>query len=136
MAVDEKCRRSGVGSELFEETVRVLRSQQGGMTMLLEVDSDRESTPDREIRKRRQHFYRRLGCRRIAGCDYILPLEGETPPPEMDLFVYLTEPAPPIGRAKLQRWLQVIYTDVYGGLPDDPRLGVMVSRVSDPIELL
>jgi GNAT superfamily N-acetyltransferase len=136
MAVDEKHRGTGVGSELFEETVRILHRQQAAMPMLLEVDSDREAAPDQLLRKRRQNFYRRLGCRRIAGCVYILPLPGETPPPEMDLFVHLTEPALPIARAALQRWLQVIYTDVYGCPADDPRIGMMLRGVADPIELL
>ena len=34
----------------------------------------------------RQRFYAQLGCLRIEGLSYVLPLPGEGPPPEMDRF--------------------------------------------------
>jgi ribosomal protein S18 acetylase RimI-like enzyme len=136
MAVDKSYRGRGVGSELFEETVGVVYRSHGPIPVLLEVDSDREPSPDQAQRRRRQNFYRRLGCRRIADCAYILPLPGENAPPEMDLFVYVPEPGPTIRRAKLERWLQLIYRDVYGCSADDHRIAIMLDGVSDPIELV
>src|SRR5437762_12513792 len=71
MAVAAERRNHGLGSELFKQTVV------GAVTpILLEVDSDREACADRQIRTRRQQFYRRLGCVRISGLHYILPLPG------------------------------------------------------------
>ena len=134
-AVDKSYRRRGVGSELFEETVGAVYRSHGVIPILLEVDSDREPSPDQAQRRRRQNFYRRLSCRRIADCAYILPLPGENAPPEMDLFVYVPEPAPTIRRAKLERWLKLIYRDVYGCSADDHRIAIMLDGVSDPIDL-
>jgi ribosomal protein S18 acetylase RimI-like enzyme len=135
MAVEKSHRGGGLGSELFEETVAAIYRSDGDIPILLEVDSDREPSPDQIQRRRRQNFYRRHGCRRIAGCNYILPLPGENAPPEMDLFVYLSAPAPTIGRAELERWLKLIYRDVYGCSADDPRIAIMLDSVPDPIDL-
>ena len=136
MAVDTSHRGGGVGSELFEQTVGAVHSSDGAIPILLEVDSDRELSPDQVQRRRRQNFYRRLGCRRIADCAYILPLPGENAPPEMDLFVYVPEPVPTIRRGELERWLKLIYRDVYGYSADDRRIAIMLDGVSDPIELV
>jgi ribosomal protein S18 acetylase RimI-like enzyme len=136
MAVDKNYRGRGVGSELFEETVGAVYRSHGAIPILLEVDSDREPSPDQAQRRRRQNFYRRLGCRRVADCAYILPLPGESAPPEMDLFVYVPEPAPTIRRAELERRLKLIYRDVYGCSADDLRIAIMLDGVSDPIELV
>jgi GNAT superfamily N-acetyltransferase len=135
MALDKSYRGRGVGAELFEATVGTVYKERGAIPILVEVDSDREPSPDRVERRRRQNFYRRLGCRRIADCAYILPLPGENAPPEMDLFVYVPGPAPTIRRAKLERWLKLIYRDVYGCSADDRRIAIMLDGVSDPIDL-
>jgi ribosomal protein S18 acetylase RimI-like enzyme len=135
MAVDKSHRGGGVGSELFEQTIEAVHRSNGAIPILLEVDSDREPSPDQVQRRRRQNFYRRLGCRRIAGCAYLLPLPGENAPPEMDLFVYVPEPAPTIRRDELEGWLKLIYRDVYGCSADDRRIAIMLDGVSDPIDL-
>ncbi len=135
MAVDENYRGTGVGSALFQESIRILRKQQRRTPMLLEVDSDQEATSDSDPRKRRQNFYRRLGCRRVLGCAYILPLPSKTPPPEMDLLIHLSDSQQSIARATLLAWLQVIYTDVYGCRANDRRPAMIVSGVNDPVEL-
>jgi GNAT superfamily N-acetyltransferase len=136
IAVDKSYRRGGVGSELFEATVGAVYRQHGAIPMLVEVDSDRQPSPDQGERQRRQNFYSKLGCRRIAGCAYLLPLPGESEPPAMDLLVYVREPAPTIRRAELQQWLQLVYQEVYGCSADDGRIAVMLEAVSDPVELV
>ena len=136
MALDKSYRGRGVGAELFEATVGTVYKERGAIPILVEVDSDREPSPDRVERRRRQNFYRRLGCRRITDCAYILPLSGENTPPEMDLFVYVPGPAPTIRRGELEQWLKLIYRDVYGCSADDCRIAIMLDGVSDPIELV
>jgi GNAT superfamily N-acetyltransferase len=132
MAIHERCRNRGLGRQLFQETVRSVQKE----FIILEADSDREPSADNEIRRRRLNFYRRLGCRRIEGCAYILPLPGEGPPPEMDLLVRAANATPTIPRVKLRRWLEVIYSDVYRCAKDDPRIGRMMASVRDPVELV
>jgi len=136
MAVAPEGRNRGVGSALFKQTVeRAVTPDGRSLPLLLEVDSDREASGDRQMRTRRLQFYRRLGCVRIAGLHYILPLPGHGPAPEMDLLLYLREPRRQLPKAELERWLRTIYRDVYRCAPDDPRIVRMLQDVSDPVQL-
>lgn len=141
MAVAPDQRNHGLGAELFRRTVeRAVDADERKLPVLLEVDSDREVCSDRALRTRREGFYRRLGCLRIAGLRYLMPLAGEGSPPEMDLLVYKAEPLgrlaqSEIPRSEVQRWLETIYKDVYHCSPDDPRLALMMAGLPDPVLL-
>jgi GNAT superfamily N-acetyltransferase len=132
MAVERGLRNRGMGADLFRGAVDRLRQERAG-PLLLEVDSDEEASEDRKIRRRRQGFYRRLGCLRVAGCSYVLPLPGAVPPPAMDLLVHFGGPPPRLPRATLARWLGAVYRDVYGCSPVDQRIGKMLAFVPDPV---
>jgi GNAT superfamily N-acetyltransferase len=134
MAVAPEKRGHGFGGELFRRTVEQAVTTEGaGLPVLLEVDSDREASSDRAVRARRIHFYRRLGCVKIAGLRYLMPLRGVGPVPEMDLLVYRSPPVAHIARRDLQRWLETLYRDVYHGAPDDRRIAQMVQPLPDPV---
>jgi GNAT superfamily N-acetyltransferase len=134
MAVSAEKRGHGFGGELFRRTVEHAVTPKGaGLPVLLEVDSDREASSDQVVRTRRVHFYRRLGCVKIAGLRYLMPLRGVGPVPEMDLMVYPAAAPAHLARAELQRWLQTIYRDVYHGSPDDPRIAQMLQPLPDPV---
>lgn len=136
MAVAAWGRNRGWGNELFRHSVQAAAQQRGRpLPLLLEVDSDREDSADRALRVRRQQFYRRLGCLRVANLAYVLPLPGPTPPPEMDLFVYPAGELATLRKADLERWLKLVYQDVYNCSPQDPRIGRMLQAVSDPVKL-
>jgi GNAT superfamily N-acetyltransferase len=141
MAVAPAQRNHGMGGELFRRTVeRAVTPEGRPLPVVLEVDSDREAASDRALRTRRERFYRRLGCLRIAGLRYIMPLAGEGPPPEMDLLVYAAEPlgrlaGSEVSRSDVTRWLETIYRDVYHCPPDDPRLAQMLVGLPDPVLL-
>jgi GNAT superfamily N-acetyltransferase len=141
MAVTPDRRNHGLGAELFRRTVeRAVTPEERPLPVLLEVDSDREDVSDRAIRTRRERFYRRLGCLRIAGLRYLMPLGGEGSPPEMDLLIYTAEPLgrlarTEVARSELKRWLETIYRDVYHCPSDDPRLAQMVAGLPDPVLL-
>ena len=141
MAVAPDRRNHGLGAELFRRTVeRAVSPEERPLPVLLEVDSDREDASDRALRTRREGFYRRLGCLRIAGLRYVMPLAGEGAPPEMDLLVYTAEPLGRLARSEVTRgevkqWLETIYRDVYHCSPDDPRLAQMVAGLPDPVLL-
>jgi hypothetical protein len=136
MAIDSRHRNSGLGCKLFLRTLQGSVSNRGEpLPVLLEVDSDREASADQEMRKRRLQFYRRLGCLRVEGLSYVLPLPGEGPPPEMDLLVYLPPSISAIRESQLRHWLGVIYQSVYNCPPDDARIVQMMEAVSDPVKL-
>jgi ribosomal protein S18 acetylase RimI-like enzyme len=136
MAVAPRLRDHGVGSKLFTKTVARAVTRDGEhLPVLLEVDSEREVCGDRDIRIRRQRFYRRLGCLRLSGLRYILPLSGEGAPPEMDLLVYPSPGMQQVAKATLERWLGTIYRDVYHCETRDPRIARMLRDVPDPVLL-
>jgi len=134
MAVASGERNHGLGAELFRGAVaRALSPEGRSLPVILEIDSDREASSDRAIRTRRERFYRRLGCLRIAGLHYLLPLAGVGPVPEMDLFVHTSDPASGVPRGELRRWLETIYRDVYHCAPNDPRITEMLAGLPDPV---
>lgn len=134
MAVAPELRNKGLGRELFLGSVeRAVTPEGRTLPVLLEIDSDRETSSDRAIRTRREQFYRRLGCARIAGLHYIMPLPGEGPSPEMDLMIHSPEPMNRVARSDLRRWLQTIYRDVYRFAADDPRIVHMLRDLPDPV---
>jgi len=136
MAVAREERNRGLGAELFRRSMEHAHTPDGRpLPMLLEVDSDREQSIDQKLRTRRQQFYRRLGCLRIAGLQYILPLPGEGPPPEMDLMIYPAGNVSQLSKSDLERWLKTIYKDVYCCTPDDPRIAKMLQTVSQTVPL-
>ncbi|HEY6251295.1 MAG TPA: GNAT family N-acetyltransferase [Candidatus Angelobacter sp.] len=136
MAVVREERNRGLGAEIFRRSMEHAWTREGqAVPILLEVDSDREPSLDQKLRTRRQQFYHRLGCLRIAGLDYILPLPGEGPPPEMDLMIYPAGNLRQIPKADLEKWLETIYQDVYRCSPDDPRIGKMLANLPEAVQL-
>jgi GNAT superfamily N-acetyltransferase len=122
LAVDRSLRGRGLGGRLVEAA----RAAAGDRPLLVEVESDRADVPDRALRARRIAFYRRLGCRRLTGLDYILPLPGEGPPPMLDLLVAGVEGAS-LPSSQVSSWLEEIYFAVYGCPRTDPRIGTMLA---------
>lgn len=136
MAVSAEDRNRGLGAEIFRRSMEhALTPDRKLVPILLEVDSDREESSDQELRARRQKFYRRLGCLRIAGLHYILPLSGEGPPPEMDLMIYPAGDMREIRKSDLEKWLKTIYQVVYRCSPDDPRIARMLEGLPDLVRL-
>jgi GNAT superfamily N-acetyltransferase len=126
MAVEPRRRGLGLGAALF----RRAQAAAGPRPLLVEVEAERDPAPGADLRRRRIDFYRRLGCRRIAGLDYILPLPGDGAPPAMDLLVTGID-ANLLTRPLLATWLAEIYAGVYRLGPEDPRLEAMISALPD-----
>lgn len=132
MATTSAYRNQGLGAEMFRRSVQASQIR----PLLLEVDSDREECMDRRLRRRRQQFYRRLGCVTLSGLRYIIPLAVEGPPPDMDLMIYPKDNLGHVAKSSLESWLKIIYRNVYHCSPEDPRIQQMLSIVADPIELV
>jgi len=128
-AVIPEARGANIGAQLFLASRAIAGPGRMG---LVEVDADRGS----EMQARRLNFYRRLGCRRIDGLEYQLPLEDYGQPPEMWLLALA---APEIGTLDVnivERWLRTIYEDVYAKRLDDPRLAQMIDSLPDDVPLV
>ena len=129
-AVAPLLRGNNIGANLFLAS-RHLAGQ--GRTGLVEVDA----YTGEEIQARRLAFYRRLGCRRIAGLDYILPLDAfGAPPPMWLLALPPEESAATVSVHTVETWLREIYAVAYAKSLDDPRLAGMIDPLPDDIELV
>ena len=121
LAVAEGVRGGGVGGRLVYRALR-----DAGRPVLVEVKAD-DADADR-----RRAFYRRNGCRQVAGLRYELPLSGAPP---MDLLVGNVTGLETVARGDLAHWLGTVYADVYGQRRDDPRVATMVAGLPDPVTL-
>lgn len=135
LAVDESLRGIGLGSTLLKSSIEQLFKTHGIRALLIEIESPEESSSDKEIREKREQFYRHLGALRIDPLDYILALQSGEEPPPMKLLVYhpnLCE----IPKATLQIWLEKLYIDVYGCGQNDPRIAQMLEAVPTILNLI
>lgn len=123
-------RGRGTGEMLVREAAALVGQ---GRTGLVEVDAGLDGPET--IAARRQRFYRRLGCRKIDGLQYLLPLRTHGEPPPMVLFALAPETVASIPTATVERWLQVIYVQVYGQRADDPRIARMTQDLSSDAPL-
>lgn len=129
-AVAERLRGNGIGVNLFFAS-RLMAGQE--RIALVEVDA----FTGEEAQAKRLAFYRRIGCRRLAGLDYILPLDAfGTPPPMWLLTLTATEDQPAVSVFQAEAWLRAIYSHVYGKSLDDPRLAAMIDPLPDDVELV
>ena len=131
MAVAVAKRNHGIGGLLFKETTEF--PPIAGRYLLIEVDSDKCRSGDRQDRVRRKSFYRRLGCLEIGGLSYIMPRVSSATPPPMEMLIYRSTLPDFVVRSRLRRWLGNCYSQVYHAPSDDPRIDLMVEHL--PLEV-
>ncbi|HEX5183479.1 MAG TPA: GNAT family N-acetyltransferase [Allosphingosinicella sp.] len=130
MAVDSQHRNEGIGGRLFHAALAVAAA---ATPMLLEVESERAPSKDHTQRVKRKRFYRRLGCREIAGLGYVQPM-GDGPPP-MNLLLH--DPGrQSLDHATVLQWLISLYVEVYGRPASDPRIAHMAGGLPEEIALI
>jgi GNAT superfamily N-acetyltransferase len=134
MAVDVGLRGRGVGAALFGAVAGW--SGIADRSLLVEVDSEREGSVEREQRARRKGFYRRLGARELEGLRYLMPPVTAAAPPAMDLMVYRRELPGYIEKGRVRGWLEDCYKQVYGVAAGDPRVGEMLAGCAEWIPLV
>jgi GNAT superfamily N-acetyltransferase len=134
LAVAPDRRSQGMGQQLFTEAVSLIAVS--SRFLLVEVDSDKLCVADQAERTRRKMFYRRLGCKEVEGLGYIMPPVSSVPPREMDILVYRRELPPCVERARIRRWLERCYVEVYGFPSNDPRIEAMVRGLPTDVRLI
>ncbi len=135
MAIDTQKRSLGLGSKLLLASTEVLIKRYGLKPLLIEIDSPEKPSDEQHIREKREQFYRKQGARKIDPFDYILPLNSDEAPPPMELLVYhptLTH----ISKENLKRWLEILYTNVYGCDKNDARIEAMLKDTPPILNLI
>ena len=88
VAVVEKQRGNGIGSQTFQALIERVR-EAGYAALLFEVDSpDNHTGPEHEIAERRIRFYRRLGAKQLSGIHYLQTVEFYPEGIPMHIMVY------------------------------------------------
>ncbi len=127
MGTARQARNMGLGAAMFKKAGEMA----GARPLLAEVDSEREDSADRELRRRRKNFYFRLGCQQIEGLDYLMPQVGESKPPVMDLLYYWKGCSTPPGHDLIRGWIKTVYTEVYQRPSDDPGIEWMMNGLTE-----
>ena len=125
MAIASLKRGNGMGTALLQQSMDALFTRCGEKALLIEIDSPEVVCDEKEMRDKREQFYRRLGAKKIDPFDYILPLQTNEIPPPMELLVChpsLTT----LTKEHLHHWLEILYTRVYGCTKEDPRIAFML----------
>ncbi|MFA5900632.1 MAG: GNAT family N-acetyltransferase [Hyphomicrobium sp.] len=130
MAVDPGRRSQGLGERTFQAAKRLAAGIVAGAPCVLEVDQPDGNAPA-DVASRRLRFYGRLGCRRIEGLSYILPMEKAGTPPPMWLLVHGIEDRDTLSVGEVGQWLQALYVEVYEQPSDDRRIFTMLSCLND-----
>lgn len=133
LAVSQAARSGGLGAKVFRKCLRHFADRPHAV---LEVDAPEPHAPGAETRARRLAFYKRLGCRIVAGLRYELPLKvaGHSPPP-MVLLTHSPRTTKRIRQTLVRNWLTRIYVDVYAKRPTDPRIARMLHGLPGEIAL-
>jgi GNAT superfamily N-acetyltransferase len=127
-AVAPHMRGNGAGANLFFAT-RYLAGQH--RTALIEVDAYSGAADQ----ARRLGFYKRLGCLKLRGLDYRLPLDAFGAPPPMWLLALPQQETASVSVIEVEDWLRRIYFEVYSKNLDDPRLAQMIDPLPDDVAL-
>lgn len=135
VAVDATVRSHGFGRALFFAARNAAEERAANAPCVLEVDAPKPDMAPTNNVARRFRFYAALGCRRIEGLDYILPLTANGPPPPMTLLVHGLDGSDTLPKAQLARWLRTIYPEVYAQPADDSRIVTMLSPLPSQVPL-
>lgn len=116
LAVDHRLRGQGTGAAIMAAILEAV----GERLLIVEIETDREETPDRDTRVRRRLFYERAGAHRVAGLHYRMPRVGADEPPAMDLMLHPRGRAETVTPGRAAHWIRKIYRDVYDvGIGED-----------------
>jgi GNAT superfamily N-acetyltransferase len=123
-------RGRGAGAALVLEATSLAGE---GRVGLVEADADTGYDP---VARKRLHFYTRLGCRKLDGLDYLLPLRTHGLPPPMLLLALAPPNVASLSVEAVERWLRLIYIGVYRQNEDDPRIAEMIGGLTLSVPLV
>lgn len=134
LAVAPRNRSKGIGSRLLRDSLAALFAQRRRKPVLIEIDAVDASGKDGGISRKREAFYRRNGCTKILGFDYILGLKSDRPAPPMELMLF--DPGRTgIGREILRGWVETVYEKVYGRSRNVPEIARMFADLPPTLPL-
>lgn len=127
-----RCR--GIGTAFMNNIGQILKTR--NKFMLIEVENP-EYGSQREEKRRRIAFYRRVGVQVMQGVRYVLPpLDGSSISTEMLLMIFPKYRNDTIAAKIVKEAIAKIYRELYGRNMDDPVLNDFIHDIKDPIFLV
>lgn len=130
VATTPEKRGRAAGAALVQQATRLAGD---GRVGLVEADADTGHDP---VAGKRLRFYARLGCRKLEGLDYLLPLRTHGLPPPMLLLALAPPNVTHLSVEAIERWLRLIYIGVYRQNEDDPRIAEMIGGLDPSVPLV
>ena len=133
MATREDYRNKGIGTKFVNMLIDRMRKD--NKYLILEVE-DPCYGDNKEQRKRRVNFYKRLGAKQMKDVKYVLPpLSGETPT-QMILMILPKYNEGKISGQLVKEIITRIYEEVYSRGKNDPLLKSFIDTVGDVVDLV
>lgn len=133
MAVKEKYRNKGIGGRFVKNVFSILEEK--NKYFILEVENPKYGD-NREQRKRRVKFYKRLGAMEMKNTRYILPALSGGEPTEMLLMVFPKYTGGKISGKLVKSIILQIYREVYNRNEDDRLLNTFIHTIPDVVILI
>lgn len=129
VATTPAARGQGAGAAMVQEATRLAGE---GRIGIVEAEAENEHDP---VTGKRLRFYARLGCRKLKGLNYLLPLRTHGVPPPMLLLALAPPDVTSLPVQAIERWLRLIYIGVYRQSEDDPRIIEMIGDLPANVPL-
>ncbi len=135
MATAEGFRSRGIGSAFLRHMLGLLATRSRKRQLVIEVENP-ACGDNREQRRRRGAFYRRLGAKVLDGVRYILPPLSGDQPTEMILMMFPAPGQDCLRGAVISELILHLYRELYRRDEGDPLLRSFVSDVPDTVNLV
>jgi hypothetical protein len=132
MGVKAGLRGEGRGSVVYAQGLASVRADRP-RSLIIEVDSEREASDDREVRLARKRFYRRMGALQVEGLAYVLPFPKAWKMPAMDVMVDTDPAGRAVTKGELREWLRAMWAGAYRRPGEEARIDAMLAPVGDPV---
>jgi GNAT superfamily N-acetyltransferase len=136
MATDTTFRNKGIGAKFVKNLLSELKDDISKEHIILEVENPKHGD-NKENRKRRIEFYKRLGAREIKNVRYVLPpLSGNTPTKMMLMILSKSNNKRTIDGNLVKRLITQIYRELYNRGKTDIFLNSFIHQVGDSVEII
>jgi len=136
MATDRHYQNRGVGAEFVKTLIKSLGKNKPNKYLILEVENPNYGD-NKEQRRRRLNFYKKLGAKEMKGVRYILPaLSGKDSPTEMIIMILPNYNNGKIDGGSVKKLIYQIYKELYNRDKNDGLLNLFINDIEDTIELI
>lgn len=134
IAVEKNYRSKGIGTKFIKYFLNILRKKNVKKYLIVEVENPKYGN-NKEQRKRRIEFYKRLGAKEMKNVRYMLPPLSGNSPTEMILMI-LPEYNDGVMQGRLVKTIVIqIYKELYDRNDNDSLLNSFIYDIDSTVKL-